>query len=235
MLTAARPVPWGAAAVPVLQRGGGAGAAACGLRAGAAGGGSGWECAQATAAAAVWARGNAPGLRYSEQADSVVRGFPAILPSILALTAAAAVACAHSQQSRRPQRPPRNRRPRPLPSSPAAAPEPQRPPKAPDVQPVSILLRVRHAVLSPDARSALQSFLRQRAEPFPTPAFASRETATSAARASTTCARPAPADAARIYLVQLGLDGSRVSTVSYGNERPRAMGHERVVAREPAR
>src|SRR3989454_3212006 len=34
------------------------------------------------------------------------------------------------------------------------------------------------------------------------------------------------ADAARQYLVNLGVDGSRITTISYGNERPRALGDD---------
>jgi len=34
------------------------------------------------------------------------------------------------------------------------------------------------------------------------------------------------ADAARQYLVNLGLDGSRITTISYGKERPRALGDD---------
>jgi len=34
------------------------------------------------------------------------------------------------------------------------------------------------------------------------------------------------ADAARSYLVDLGIDGSRLSTISYGEERPFAAGHD---------
>jgi peptidoglycan-associated lipoprotein len=34
------------------------------------------------------------------------------------------------------------------------------------------------------------------------------------------------ADAARNYLVDLGIDGSRLSTISYGEERPFETGHD---------
>ena len=34
------------------------------------------------------------------------------------------------------------------------------------------------------------------------------------------------ADAARQYLVNLGLDGSRITTISYGKERPRVLGDD---------
>ncbi len=34
------------------------------------------------------------------------------------------------------------------------------------------------------------------------------------------------ANAARDYLIRLGIDGSRISTISYGEERPVALGHD---------
>ncbi len=43
------------------------------------------------------------------------------------------------------------------------------------------------------------------------------------------------ADAAKTYLVNLGLDASRIATISYGKERPRALGHDEASWRENRR
>jgi peptidoglycan-associated lipoprotein len=43
------------------------------------------------------------------------------------------------------------------------------------------------------------------------------------------------ADAAKRYLVNLGVDASRVTTISYGKERPRALGHDEAAWRENRR
>jgi len=43
------------------------------------------------------------------------------------------------------------------------------------------------------------------------------------------------ADAAKAYLANLGLDASRVTTLSYGKERPRADGHDEAAWRENRR
>ena len=43
------------------------------------------------------------------------------------------------------------------------------------------------------------------------------------------------ADAAKTYLVNLGLDASSIATISYGKERPRALGHDEASWRENRR
>jgi peptidoglycan-associated lipoprotein len=43
------------------------------------------------------------------------------------------------------------------------------------------------------------------------------------------------ADAAKQYLVNLGVDGSRITTISYGNERPRALGDDEAAWKENRR
>src|SRR5882672_11452499 len=148
-------------------------------------------------------------------------------PSILALTAAAAIACAHSQPEPAPAAPaPQPQAAAPVARPPAAAPEPQRPPKAPDVQPVSIYFEFDSAVLSPDARSALQSFFDSAQRRPDTRVRVEGNCDERGTREYNLALGQRRADAARSYLVQLGLDASRISTVSYGNERPRAMGHD---------
>ena len=147
-------------------------------------------------------------------------------PFILAFAAAAAIACAHSQPEPVPAAPaPQPQAVAPAPP-PAAAPEPQRPPKAPDVQPVSIYFEFDSAVLSPDARSALQSFFDSAQKRPDTRVRVEGNCDERGTREYNLALGQRRADAARIYLVQLGLDASRISTVSYGNERPRAMGHD---------
>ncbi|OLD45481.1 MAG: peptidoglycan-associated lipoprotein [Chloroflexi bacterium 13_1_40CM_2_68_14] len=43
------------------------------------------------------------------------------------------------------------------------------------------------------------------------------------------------ADAARTYLLNLGLEPSRITTISYGEERPRAPGHDKAAWRQNRR
>jgi len=150
-------------------------------------------------------------------------------PSLLALTVAAAVACAHSQPEPPPAAPapqPLAAAPAPVAPPPAAAPEPQRPPRAPDVQPVSIYFEFDSAVLSPDARGALQSFVESAQKRPDTRVRVEGNCDERGTGEYNLALGQRRADAARRYLVQLGLDASRLSTVCYGNERPRAMGHD---------
>jgi peptidoglycan-associated lipoprotein len=148
-------------------------------------------------------------------------------PSILALAAAAAIACAHSQPEPPPALQPQAAAPAPPPAAPPApAPEPQRPPKAPDVQPVSIYFEFDSAELSPDSRNTLQSFFDGAQKRPDTRVRIEGNCDERGTREYNLALGQRRADAARIYLVQLGLDASRISTVSYGNERPRATGHD---------
>ena len=148
--------------------------------------------------------------------------------SILALAAAAAIACAHSQpEPPAPALQPQAAAPAPPPAAPPApAPEPQRPPKAPDVQPVSIYFEFDSAELSPDSRNTLQSFFDGAQKRSDTRVRIEGNCDERGTREYNLALGQRRADAARSYLVQLGLEGSRISTVSYGNERPRAMGHD---------
>jgi len=94
------------------------------------------------------------------------------------------------------------------------------------VQPVSIYFEFDSAVLSPDARSALQSFFDGAQKRPDTRVRVEGNCDERGTREYNLALGQRRADAARRYLVQLGLDASRISTVSYGNERPRAMGHD---------
>ncbi|HEY4883836.1 MAG TPA: OmpA family protein [Myxococcales bacterium] len=108
----------------------------------------------------------------------------------------------------------------------APAPEPQRPPKAPDVQPVSIYFEFDSAELSSDSRNALQSFFDGAQKRPDTRVRIEGNCDERGTREYNLALGQRRADAARIYLVQLGLDASRISSVSYGKKRPRAMGHD---------
>jgi len=100
---------------------------------------------------------------------------------------------------------------------------------------VSIYFEFDSAVLSPDARSALQSFFDSAQNRPDTRVRIEGNCDERGTREYNLALGQRRADAARIYLVQLGLDGSRVSTLSYGNERPRAMGHDAESWRENRR
>jgi len=158
-------------------------------------------------------------------------------PFILAFAAAAAIACAHSQpEPPAPALQPQAAAPAPPPAAPPApAPEPQRPPKAPDLQPVSIYFEFDSAELSSDSRNALQSFFDGAQKRPDTRVRIEGNCDERGTREYNLALGQRRADAARIYLVRLGLDASRVSTVSYGKERPRAMGHDSESWRENRR
>jgi len=151
-------------------------------------------------------------------------------PSILALTAAAAIACAHSSRTG-PQRPPATAGRGPV-ALPGAAPEPQRP-QSTGRAACEHLLRVRQRGPVPDSRSALQSFF-DSAQNRPIPASASRELRRARTREYNLALGQRRADAARATGAT-GARRQRISTVSYGNERPRPWATIRIVAREPAR
>jgi peptidoglycan-associated lipoprotein len=100
------------------------------------------------------------------------------------------------------------------------------PPATVDVVPASIYFDFDSSDLTPDARSTLQAFFDQ-----------ARQRADLNARIEGNCDERGSeeynlalgqrrADSAKSYLVNLGVDASRVSTISYGKEHPRAPGDD---------
>jgi len=89
--------------------------------------------------------------------------------------------------------------------------------------------------LSPDARSTLQTFYdkaRQRPDLNTRIEGNCDERGTEEYNLALGQRR---ADSAKTYLVNLGLDASRITTISNGKERPRAPGHDEAAWRENRR
>jgi peptidoglycan-associated lipoprotein len=131
--------------------------------------------------------------------------------------------------------------PQPAPAAtpaPAPAPPPQETPPAetrPTVAAVSIYFDFDSSAISDAARSTLQSFY-----------DAAQERSDLRVRIEGNCDERGTAeynlalgqrraDAAKKYLMNLGMDGSRIRTVSNGKEKPRAQGHDESAWRENRR
>ena len=91
---------------------------------------------------------------------------------------------------------------------------------------MSIYFEFDSAELSSDSRNALQSFFDGAQKRPDTRVRIEGNCDERGTREYNLALGQRRADAARIYLVQLGLDASRISSVSYGKKRPRAMGHD---------
>jgi peptidoglycan-associated lipoprotein len=153
------------------------------------------------------------------------------VPVVLAIMV---TACAHSQPPPAPPAP----QPEAVAQPPAqAAPAPVAPPAPRTVEVVaaSIYFDFDSSELSPDTRSTLQTFYDQ-----------ARQRPDLNARIEGNCDERGTeeynlalgqrrADSAKGYLVSLGLDASRIKTISYGKERPRAPGHDEAAWRENRR
>jgi peptidoglycan-associated lipoprotein len=123
----------------------------------------------------------------------------------------------------------------PPPSPPAPPPVPAAQPEQPPVLPGSIYFNYDNSELSPESRAALQLFFEQ-----------AIQRPDQAARIEGNCDDRGTAEynlalgqrragAAKKYLEDLGLEPSRISTISYGKERPRAAGDDEVARRENRR
>jgi peptidoglycan-associated lipoprotein len=145
------------------------------------------------------------------------------VPIAFAITLAA---CAHSQP---PPAPPAERAPQAVaepPSPPPPAPVTPSPPASVDVVPASIYFDFDSADLKPEARSTLQAFFDQARQ---RPDLTTRIEGNCDERGSeeyNLALGQRRADSAKSYLVNLGIDASRISTISYGKEHPRAPGDD---------
>lgn len=156
----------------------------------------------------------------------------------LAAAASSLAACAHNPKPVEPPAPAVTEpapAPEPAPVVAAPAPAPERAPAPAEVSPASVYFEYDSSDLSEATRAALQAMndqVRQR------PDVSVRVEGNCDERGTTEYnlhLGQRRADAARAYLVNLGLDPSRVSTVSYGKERPRAAGHDESAWRENRR
>ncbi|HWE22733.1 MAG TPA: peptidoglycan-associated lipoprotein Pal [Myxococcales bacterium] len=123
----------------------------------------------------------------------------------------------------------------PPPPAPLAVPEPAPAPRTVEISPVSIYFGFDSSELTPEARAALQTLFEQ-----------ARQRPDQDLRIEGNCDERGSeeynvalgqrrADAAKKYLVDLGINDSRITTISYGKERPRAAGHDEAAWRENRR
>ncbi len=144
-------------------------------------------------------------------------------------------ACAHSQPPPAPPAPQPEAVAQPPPAPPAPAPVAPPAPRTVEVVAASIYFDFDSSELSPDARSTLQTFYdkaRQRPDLNTRIEGNCDERGTEEYNLALGQRR---ADSAKTYLVNLGLDASRITTISNGKERPRAPGHDEAAWRENRR
>jgi len=146
---------------------------------------------------------------------------------ILAAFALAAAACSHAQPPpTASSQPSVEAPPAAAPAAPAAAEEPAPAPRTAEIAPTSVYFAFDSAELSPESRATLQTLFdlaRQRPDQDIRIEGNCDERGT---REYNLALGQRRADAAKSYLVNLGLDASRIRAVSYGKERPRALGDD---------
>ena len=143
----------------------------------------------------------------------------------------ALVACSHAQPP--PTPPPAQAIAAPPPPAPAPEPVAARPP--PEVAPASIYFDYDTSELSPASRPVLQDLLDQaRARPDQSVRIEGN-CDERGSREYNLALGQRRAEAARNYLENLGMDTSRITTVSNGKERPRASGSDEAAWKENRR
>jgi peptidoglycan-associated lipoprotein len=154
---------------------------------------------------------------------------------ILFATALTGAACSHAQ----PPPPPAPVEPIAQLAPPPPAPPPEAAPtpvlRAIEIVATSVYFAFDSSELSPQAQAALQTLFdlaRQRPDQNLRIEGNCDERGT---REYNLALGQRRADAAKTYLVNLGLDASRIATISYGKERPRALGHDEASWRENRR
>ena len=153
---------------------------------------------------------------------------------ILATAVLAAAACSHAQPPPSASAQPAVEAP---PPAPAVAKERAPAPRTVEVEIVttSVYFDFDSAELSPETRATLQTFFdvaRQRPDQDLRIEGNCDERGT---REYNLALGQKRADAAKSYLVNLGLDASRITTISYGKERPRALGDDEAAWRQNRR
>src|SRR5438105_5736212 len=135
------------------------------------------------------------------------------------------VACSHAQPA---PPPPAAENVSPPTPAPAPAPEPVATPVAP--APIFVSARVYFdydsSDLTPATRDVLQVVFQQAQKPPARDIRIEGNCDERGTREYNLALGQRRADAARQYLVNLGLDGSRITTISYGKERPRVLGDD---------
>jgi peptidoglycan-associated lipoprotein len=148
------------------------------------------------------------------------------LTSLLAAPLVLAVACSHAQPTPAPAPAPAQVLEQPAPPAPAAQPVAAPVAPKPQLSPASVYFDFDSAELSPDARAALQSFFDQAQQVPDRNVRIEGNCDERGTREYNLALGQRRADAAKKYLTDLGLAANRVTTISFGNERPRALGHD---------
>src|SRR5712664_207740 len=155
--------------------------------------------------------------------------------SILAVHLLLLAACSHAQP---PPPPPQQVAAEPAPPpAPAPAPEPVAapPPQPSDLVPTSVYFAFDSSELAPDARSVLQAFFDQTRQLPDRNIRIEGNCDERGTREYNLALGQRRAEAAKNYLVNLGLDAARITAISNGKERPRAAGDNEVAWKENRR
>ncbi|HYS09250.1 MAG TPA: OmpA family protein [Myxococcales bacterium] len=153
-----------------------------------------------------------------------MRSVPFVSVCLLALAA-----CSHTQPP--PAPPPAQIIAEPAPPPPApAAPKPP-----PDVAPVSLYFDYNTSELSEATRAALQSFFDQARQRSDRDVRIEGNCDERGSREYNLALGQRRAEAAKSYLENLGLESTRVTTVSNGKEHPKATGHDEASWKENRR
>jgi len=142
------------------------------------------------------------------------------------------VACSHAQPAPPPAAAENVSQP-----APAPAPEPVATPVAPppDIAAASVYFDYDSSDLTPATRDVLQALFQQAQKQPDRDIRVEGNCDERGTREYNLALGQRRADAARQYLVNLGLDGSRITAISYGKERPRTLGDDESAWKENRR
>jgi peptidoglycan-associated lipoprotein len=147
---------------------------------------------------------------------------------MLAAAVLAIAACSHAQPPPAPAQV--IAQPTPPPAPPAATPAPAAEavpaPRAVEIAATSIYFDFDASELTPQSRATLQTLFDQARQRPDQNLRIEGNCDERGTREYNLALGQRRADAAKDYLVNLGLDASRITAISYGNERPRAPGHD---------
>jgi peptidoglycan-associated lipoprotein len=146
---------------------------------------------------------------------------------ILASAVLAAAACSHAQPPPSASAEPVvEAAPPPAPPSPVAPAEPAPAPRTVEIVATSVYFAFDSSELSPDTRAALQTLFDQARQRPDQDLRIEGNCDERGTREYNLALGQRRADAAKNYLVGLGLDASHITAISNGKERPRALGDD---------
>jgi peptidoglycan-associated lipoprotein len=177
-----------------------------------------------------------PGFRDAREERR--NGMRSVLPEtlrFLPIAALALVACSHSQPAPTPSPEAKPVAQPTPPPAPPPAPVEAPPARVVQITPVSIYFAFDSSELEADARNALTAFSGQAQSRSDVDLRIEGNCDERGSREYNLALGQRRADAAKDYLVRLGVPASRISTVSNGEEKPRAPGHDEQAWRENRR